>query len=301
VPNRDGPAASGASAAPREDDLSDIIRHPPVKDLMADFSADENIRAAVLTSSRARDDRSVDTLSDYDLEVHVRDIRPFTAGDEWFESRGELLVKWPLLPRLEDGWLTRLVQYRDGLRIDFQITHRAPAYRETYNAGYRVLIDKDGAASGLPTANADALLIRKPTEDEFAERVNAFFWDSLYVPKALRRGEEFHGFSMLADLRFRFIRVFTEWRIGLEQDWNVGTNKQGRWFARYLDAQDYAELCGVIDGSAGSGHWGQFAAALEYGAGLCREIARGLGYDFPEEQYAALRKYADELRGADCE
>jgi aminoglycoside 6-adenylyltransferase len=52
----------------------------------------------------------------------VSDIEPFLEGDEWLEAFGSVMVRWPLRPRstFDENWLTRLVLFNDGVRIDFQ-------------------------------------------------------------------------------------------------------------------------------------------------------------------------------------
>lgn len=64
--------------------------------ILAWCEANPNVRTVVLTSSWARNDDSRDALSDYDLELYVRDGTPFGESDSWLEQPGEVLVRWPL-------------------------------------------------------------------------------------------------------------------------------------------------------------------------------------------------------------
>jgi len=252
----------------------------------------DNVRAAVLTSSRARNDGTADRLSDYDLELYVRDLGPFAGGDRWFEDFGEVLVRWPLLPEStsSEGWITRLVQYRDGTRIDFQITDGPLAYQESFDAGYRVLLDKDGGGVTLGPARSDRLLTGKPSEREYAERVNAFFWDILYVPKSLARDELFHARYMLDHVvRYSCLLPMIEWYIGYREDWKTGTNKAGRWIKPHLPG-DIWEMCEATFAGAGAEENRRaLDAMVDLFTGLAREVGAGLGYPYPEGRERGVR------------
>jgi len=86
------------------------------------------VRAVILTSSRTKPDAEVDALSDYDLELYVSDLHPFTQNDEWLNVFGPVLISWPYTPRstsFDDKFVTRLVLFRDFVRVDFQICGKA--------------------------------------------------------------------------------------------------------------------------------------------------------------------------------
>lgn len=103
------------------------------------------IRAAVLTSLRVDPKGVTDFLSDYDIELYVSDLEPFRKDDEWLSVFGPIMVRWPLKPRstFDEKRLTRLVLFKDGVRIDFQITDKTEIEPDAYDDGYRILLDKD--------------------------------------------------------------------------------------------------------------------------------------------------------------
>jgi aminoglycoside 6-adenylyltransferase len=183
--------------------------------------AQPNVRTLILTSSRADPHRQPDLLSDYDVEVFVRDVSPFTADDAWGCTFGRIMVRWPMTPRptLSDEWITQLVLYEDGTRIDFQITSLPPGASGNLDTGYRVLVDKDDAAPTLPEPTHTQYQIQPPTPEAFAERINAFWWDIVYVAKALHRGELTYAKQMLEDpVRMRKLHPLIEWYIVLHHE-----------------------------------------------------------------------------------
>jgi aminoglycoside 6-adenylyltransferase len=164
-----------------------------------------------------------------------------------------------------------------------------------------VLIDKDDIARTLPKANGAALHIHRPTPERFARRINAFLWDCLYVPKALRRGEEFFAFTMLADLHFRFLREMLEWHIGAGHGWSVSSNKAGRWFRRFLEPELYARVISLIDGGAGTDHWDTWTKTMDIFQVLAEPLAQAVGAAFPAEQYRAVLEFGQSLQDAPLE
>ena len=184
----------------------------------------EWVRAAVLTSSRANPLRETDWLSDYDVELYVTELAPFRADDAWLRAFGRILVRWPLRPQetdFQEGWITRLVLFEDHVRIDFQITDRKTVPLGAYRDGYRILIDKDGLLAALPPATHDAFQIRRPSQEQYSDRVNAFWWDAAYVPKHLWRDELPFAGQMARELREGKLHPMMEWWIGVRSGWAV--------------------------------------------------------------------------------
>lgn len=85
--------------------------------------ANDDVRALILTSSRASANKTPDKLSDYDVEEIVDSLDPFMS-DDWLSVFGRVIIKWPLSPR-NTGYstdsITRLVVFSDFPRIDSQI------------------------------------------------------------------------------------------------------------------------------------------------------------------------------------
>lgn len=221
------------------------------------------IRAVVLTSSRSgKTNALVDQFSDYDAVVYTNSLDDFQT-DGWLSFFGKVLVKWPLKPESEpefgENWLTRLVIFENRLRIDFHITTETNTPPFDYDLGYLVIIDKDGFTKSFPKATKTKHLIKKPTEQDFLEMVNAFFWDSTYVPKYLYRGDLFYTkFMFDVDLRFGHLEKMIEWYIGCQNNWAVNTNAHGRLFPKYLNDKIWKDIEGTFSGANREEGWKAF-------------------------------------------
>ena len=257
------------------------------------------IRAAVLTSSRVQPDPHLDFLSDYDIELYVSNLGPFETDDRWLSVFGPIMVRWPLKPRptLDKNWITRLVQFRNGVRIDFQVTDLSHIEPDAYDNGYRVLVDKDNLTTGLLEPTFSEFIIKKPSRQEYESRVNAFWWDAIYVPKYLFRDELPFAKYMLDDsLRYAKLHRMVEWYIGLQNDWSVDTGNHGKKFKRYLDAGTWSELESTYTGADVEENWEAFFHMAALFRKLAKEIGTGLGYQYPVALDEEVMQYCLRIR-----
>jgi aminoglycoside 6-adenylyltransferase len=197
----------------------------------------ELLRAAVLTSSRADPKGETDVLSDYDIEFFVTDLEPFLQSDAWLAHLGKVMVRWPYKPGAGAPWsdVTRLVIFKDKVRIDFQIHRITEAAPGGFDGHYKVLLDKDGLLAHPSTSDHTKYLVKKPSPEQYQRLVNEFWWNAHYVPKCLKRDELPFAAGMLGrSIRIDYLHTVIEWFIGMQNDWSVNTGPYGRKFKKYL-------------------------------------------------------------------
>ncbi len=244
------------------------------------------IDVVLLTGSNANSNVQTDILSDYDIELYVNDVDFFFKNDNWNENFGEVLIKWPLFPEstFDKNWITRLIQYKNGDRIDFQIASSKKIEPIDLDIGYKVLIDKINITKDLKEPTYLNKNIKKPAEEEFKILINDFWWDSLYVAKNLWRDELYYTKFMLDNvLRFNFLQKIIEWYIGLHNNWSVNTGKYGRFFKKYLDKQIWDELENTFSGSNINDNWEAFLNMTSLFRKLSFEISEKLGFQYSNE------------------
>jgi len=258
----------------------------------------EAIRTVVLCGSRADPARHPDAYSDYDIEVFVTSTAPFLSDGGWITRFGDVLVRWPLNPRPtgRDDTITQLVQYTDGARIDFQITDAEPARGESVREPYRVLVDKDGLVSTLPPVPA-ARTVSKPTEEELTDRANAFWWDSIYVARALCRDELNYARYMLDSmLRFSMVGPMLEWYVGCTRGWDTNVGIHGRWFRRHLSPEVWALYLRTFADADSEANWRALFAMVDLVQLIGLAVAENLGYGFDSETGRAVGRFIQSMR-----
>lgn len=244
-----------------------------LEDVVAWASSQDNVRLAVLTGSLVRRPEEVDSLSDLDIELYVRDPRRLLETEGWYRRFGEVLA----VEELEnEGWHpTRLVYYVDG-KIDFMIgPMTALEDGVEYSRGFRVLLDKDGSGERLRARPTTA---RPPTPAEFQMCVDWLSAAAIMTAKSIVRDEPWMAKIRDRDLKDELLRMI-EWdhrsRYGWEFDtWHLGVGLR-RWMDG--DVQTSLERC-----------WGRFSssdttaalrASVDLFEHLGRRTAAALGFE----------------------
>lgn len=191
-------------------------------ELIAWGESQPDVRAMVLTSTRAVDGGAVDWFSDYDVIVMTRDIQARYDDRMWLQAFGEVVIDWwdPLNVDPVSGLLTtgNVVYYPGTRKIDFtlwpvEMTRHVARYLPTeLDAGYRVLLDKDALTADWPDASGVGYRRQLPDCERYLEAVNDFFIGVPYVFTALLRGELLPAKWVLdVDMRYEYLLPMLEW------------------------------------------------------------------------------------------
>ena len=272
--------------------------HEIFEALVAWACSDDNVRAAILTGSRADPDRTTDFLSDYDVAAYVTDVELFRESDEWLDAFGRIMARWPHRPRgtVRDDGITRLALFRDGVRIDFQILPVGALPATIGDVGFRVLVDKDGLAERLSPLPASARAVARPTEDEYEMLVHEFWWNAHYVPKTLWRDELPFAASMMSEAVRGYLRTALEWFVVVEHEGPVDTGVRGRWLKRYLDKETWSAYEATFSGADLDAQWDAFSHAVALFRRLAQAVGARLGYRYPEEVDREMTDYFERIR-----
>jgi aminoglycoside 6-adenylyltransferase len=281
---------------------------PVVDALVAWGERTPEIRAMVLTSSRARPEGPVDEFSDYDVILAVADPGWFAHGDlAWQAAIGTPLVRWG------DGkdvlgypTFFRGVVYVDLVKVDFTIwpdplldaLAGADALPGVLDHGYRVLLDKDGMTSRWPAPTFTSYVLAQPSAAEYRAQVEEFWWDMSYVPKAVRRGELFfvNSFVLEHDLKHLSVRRMLEWRIAVDHEWRFAPGPHGRSLEQHLDADTLRALTNTYAALNADAIWAAVFRLSALYRRVAIDVAAALGYDYPQDIDDRMTAHLNEVR-----
>jgi len=256
---------------------------------------DENIRVVILTSTRANPNASVDALSDYDIELAVRNREQFSNPDEWMSTFGQIMVR-------HSKWT--MVHYLDAPRIDFSLMTveeleeevNAPELAESWDIGYKVLLDKDGMTKDLKPPTYTAFRTKPPTESEYDELVHHFWWSITYVAKYLYRDELFFAKYMLDNaLHHKYLKTSLDWYVGMNNNWEINTGVAGKWLKKYLDPEIWSDIEMTFVGANLEENWKAMFKIAEIFGRLTSEIGTNLGYTYPTELDQNVTVYLNKI------
>ncbi|MCI0395286.1 MAG: aminoglycoside 6-adenylyltransferase [Chloroflexi bacterium] len=270
------------------------------------------VRAMLLTSTRAIPGGPVDALSDYDVVLVVTDIRPFFEDRGWLEDFGRVLVVYwdPIYqaPGYGIEQTANVTQYEDGLKIDFtlwpvELLRRmaaAPALPAELDAGYRVLLDKDGVTEGMKGPTYRGYLPERPSEERYRLVVEEFFSDAPYVAKCLWRGELMPAkWALDYDMKHVYLRQVLEWRVEVDHNWSAKVGALGKGLKRWLPADIWGQLESTYVGAGVEENWEALFKTITLFRQVATEVGTHLGYAYPHELDRRVRAYLQKVKGLD--
>jgi len=268
------------------------------------------VRAMLLTSTRAVPGAYSDAFSDYDVVLALSDVRPFAESRAWLEAFGTVLVMYqdPLESDGEYLQSGNVVQFESGLKIDFTLLQAeslakmaaAPQLPAEYDAGYRILLDKDGLTARLLPPTYRGYIISPPTEALYVDMVEGGLLDATYVAKYLRRGDLMAAQYILVNfLKDEHLRPLLEWHFECDHGWKVSPGLHGRRMQQYLRPDLWADLVSTCIGPGLEETWDALFGTLALLRKVAMEVGPRLGFIYPDDMVRRAMAYLQEIRDMD--
>lgn len=282
-----------------------------IEELSAWGVSQEDVRAMVLTSSRAiPGNPAVDRYSDYDVILVLRDVRPFHESREWLAAFGTVLAMYRDPMYEEDGvqWSANVVQFEEGLRVDFNLwpiekmrrVAEAERLPVEFDAGYQVLLDKDRLTEGITSPSYQGYIPRPPTEERFRAEIENFFLCATVVAKYLLRDDVMAAkFLLDGEMKHENLRPILEWQIEIENDWKANPGKHGRRIKKWLRPDLWDDLEDTYTGAGIEENWQALDRLMDLMRKVGIEVGERLGFDYPEAIDCRTRKYLATLKNGE--
>jgi len=216
-----------------------------VKTQLLNFAEhDRRVRMVLLNGSKVNPNAEPDQLQDFDVIFIVSDYETFLTNHDWTNVFGEKLI-WQMPEEMTIGThsdigFSYLMLFTDRTRIDltlFPIEHFPSHF--VFDSLTEVWLDKEGLMPALPPPTDADYHIRKPTEKEFRDVCNEFWWVSTYVAKGLVREEITYAKEMLDTTVRQMFMTMIQWQIGLQNNFLVSFGKAGKNMRRYLSPGEF--------------------------------------------------------------
>jgi aminoglycoside 6-adenylyltransferase len=214
--------------------------------------SEENIRAVLVIGSRARSNQPADQWSDLDLAIITDDPGAIINNADWVQNVG---IPWLTFiePTGDKRGLERRVLFEGGLDVDFSplptvlvkeyVEHGlSPEANDTLRRGARVLIDKDKLAQRILAMVQDTSPSSFPSQSDFLQVVNDFWYHTVWTAKHLRRGELWWAKSGSDDRLKSLLRIMMEWHAQSQHKGEIDTWMRGRFLEEWVDQRALEEL-----------------------------------------------------------
>jgi aminoglycoside 6-adenylyltransferase len=250
-----------------------------------------DIRAAMVIGSRARVDHPADEWSDLDIVIYANTPQRYIASVDWIENIG---VPWlTFVECTPDGGWERRVLFADGFDVDFAIDPvqslesmvavAIPSIlADILRRGFRILSDKDGFLLRLQRVPIPEIsLFQRPTENDFLNTVNDFWYHTVWTAKHLRRGELWWAKSC-CDVHLKvLLRQALEWHARAMNGQHYDTWMSGRFLEEWADPRAIKELPNIFSHyqqeDIGHALW----MTMDLFRWLAIETAQRWGYTYP--------------------
>jgi len=198
-----------------------------------------------------------------------------------------------------------VTQYADGLKIDFTLCPvemlrrivRAPTLPAEFDAGYRVLLDKDHLADGMKSPTYRAYIPVPPTEQVYQTMINDFFSDAPYVAKCLLRGELLPvKWCLDYDMKHVYLRLMIEWLMGLHHNWSLPTGWLGKGLKKKLPPGLWSQLEATYAGANPAENWEALFRTMALFRHVAMEVGNELGYEYPLDLDERVTAFVKEMQ-----
>jgi len=246
---------------------------------------DDRIRAVILNGSRANPNATPDIFQDFDIVYIVTDVVPLKNDPEWIKQFGELII----MQRPDDMGDTYasdedsycfLMQFADGNRIDLTLFPVAKINELQEDSLSILLLAKDGVIKPFPLSSEINYFPKPPTEKEYADCSNEFWWVSTYVAKGLWREEMTYAKSMQDQYVRPMLMKMLAWYIGIRTRFSCNPGKLGKYFKQYLEPELWEMLMATYADADYENTWESLEKMCALFQKTSRPVAESFGYEY---------------------
>ena len=266
----------------------------------------EKIRSAILVGSRARKEHPADASSDMDIIIFSTDPQSYLSSTDWLEQIDHFCLTF-IEPTGNGRFMERRVLFAGGYDVDFpflptEILHQelqtglSSELGSVLSRGARVVLDKDGLAERMLAELPQLPALQPPSQDEFLNLVNDFWYHAVWTAKKLARGELWTAKGCSDNyMKWRLMRMI-EWSTRAKNGWEYDTWHDGRFLERWADPQVIAELPATYAAYELDDLWRGLIASMDLFQRLALETSQSLGYPYPHRGEQCARQIIAEIR-----
>ncbi|MDM1398726.1 aminoglycoside 6-adenylyltransferase [Myroides odoratimimus] len=263
---------------------------------------DDRIKAVILNGSRANPMVTPDQYQDYDIIYMVTDIENIKKEGIVYKTFGQ-----PAIQQLPDDMhlgneedlpsvsYAYLMIYEDGSRLDlilFPVDQLEQYKKDSLSI---VWLDKDGIFKDIPKSSDIDYHVQRPTQREFTEVCNEFWWCSTNVAKGLAREERVYAKDMMESVVRPLFLQLLAWKIGSEHHFNVSIGKSGKFIKNYLSDEDYNKVLRTYSNANIQNTWEAFHTMTTFFQELQIELGKRLVLKVNVEEATNALQYINRI------
>lgn len=256
--------------------------------------AQPDVRLVLLIGSRARVDQPADAWSDVDMIVTTHNPQLYFQSTDWLNVIGDVWLTH--VEKTLGGVSERRVLFAGGHDFDFvfiadgQLNRliQSPETAAVIKRGQRVLVDKDRVMTRITLPLSGRPPYEPPTQAEFTNLVNDFWYHAVWTAKKLRRGELWTALQCCDGyMKQRLVRML-EWHTHAISSGNHDTWFNGRFVEQWADPKLLPQMREAFAHYTEQDTARALQATMDLFRLVATETAVQLSYEYPEKSDAAV-------------
>lgn len=263
---------------------------------------DKRIRAVYMTGSRTNPNAIKDIFQDYDIEYVVEETKSFREQKDWIDQFGErLYMQYPeensYYENDVDNCYAWLIQFADGNRLDLTVSTLPYVLKKIQGDKLcKILLDKDNCLPNMPEATDMDYWVKKPTEHNFFDTCNEFWWCLNNVAKGLWREEIPYVMDMINYVvRPQLIRLM-EWKVGFDTGFTVSVGKNGKYMYKWLESHMWNTFLKTYPSGEVQCIWESVFIMCDLFDDIAKEIAGKMSIKYDEIQAKNSLKFLKDVQ-----
>lgn len=252
--------------------------------------ADKNVRAVCLGGSRANPSVKKDDYQDYDITYLVRNVSIIAENKNFPKKFGQPLIVQEPLPENPEINYTCLMLFDDGTRIDLQV-ERLDNHYCIKDSLAMLLFDKDNIFQGIPVSSDRNYWIKKPTEIEYQQACNNFWWCLNNVVKGIKRQQLSYAIRMYMETSHRELEKLLDWQIASNYQFQMTTGMWGKNLSQYLLPEVYNLYTKTYPSGTGAELWKSLLISCDLFHDSAVYLSQKLNFVYHQSEEDGMRSY----------
>lgn len=249
--------------------------------------SNDGVIAILLEGSLANDELKKDNYEDYDITYVVEDdcYDNYIKDKSFLDYFGpRMMIKEPLdmeLFNFESLGYSYLIYFEDKNKIDLTIMPKSKVdeYKEKIDI-FKVLYDKENLFDS-DKLNYEVCHVNKPSEKEFLDSSNEFWFVSGLVSKGLMRGEMLYAIHYLEALRWELMRNMS-WLVGARKGFGYIVGKKFKYLNKFLDEKTWVKFISTYYTTDMHRAWAALIMVEDLFMDTTKDLSKKLGFKFPD-------------------
>lgn len=261
----------------------------------------DEIRGLAVVGSSARTQQPADQWSDIDLILVARCPDQFLHSSGWLRQIAEpWMVTVERDPR--GKVIEKRVLFRNGVDVDFIVLSpddmqalSCDPLMEITQRGVCVRVDKDALFQPFLIDPQPAVPFRPPTEPEFTELVNDFWFHTVWTAKKLKRGELWTAKSCCDHYMKQLLITMIEWFTLSQAGWDGETWYRGRFIEQWAAPEIVEHLGSTYAHYSEPDIWRALFSTIHLFDAIARETSKRIAIPYPDMEAKQIQDWIDQL------